>query len=101
MYGAPFSSVPTSIQRDALIELQVRGGDHDSHAALTEHALDSVFAGKDIAFTDFRHGRSSLVAHPLQQRNPKETAVELRLSSTASYTSLQYDFWSKTPPPIR
>ena len=38
------------LDRDLLIELDVRRGDDDPHAAHAEHALDAVLAGEDVAF---------------------------------------------------
>ena len=88
MYGAPFSSVPTSmtrqtcsllqprrgarlaqealarsrrfascrarqeLDRDALVELEVRRGHDHAHAAVAEHALDPELARDDRAYLE-------------------------------------------------
>ena len=43
------------LERDALVELQVDGGDHHAHAADAEHALDPVLAADDLAHADGRY----------------------------------------------
>ena len=42
------------LERDALVELQVRRRHHDAHAAFAEHPLDAVLAGEDLALADRR-----------------------------------------------
>jgi hypothetical protein len=76
MYGAPFSSVPTSetratcssesahvllvaqhpgqkeLERHSRIELKMRRRDHDAHAADPEHFLDAVLSSENLPLVD-------------------------------------------------
>jgi hypothetical protein len=45
-------AVEEQFYRYPLVELHVKRGDDDAHAALTEHALDPVLPGEDFAFGD-------------------------------------------------
>ena len=52
------------LDRDPLLELQVRGLNHDPHAARPQHAFDTVLPGQDLAFAhgdgfDGDHARSA------------------------------------------
>ena len=53
--GAPERLGQHELQRDHLVELDVRGRDHDPHPADAEHPRDAVFPRKHVPGRDRRH----------------------------------------------
>ncbi len=49
------------LDRDALLQVDVLGGQHDAHSTLTEHPLDLVLACQNLAFHPARlvHARTA------------------------------------------
>ena len=60
------------LERHALLEVQMRGGDDDAHPSDAEDSLDAVLAGDDVPFLDRARG----VAHGHERLRPSARRAE-------------------------